>query len=58
MVAHIPGKKWEDKPEITEEERKFSCKLRPINKPNQNMLPEFSRKRQQQLYLCHRDIYF
>jgi hypothetical protein len=23
MVAHIPGKKWEDKPEITEEERKL-----------------------------------
>jgi O-acetyl-ADP-ribose deacetylase (regulator of RNase III) len=26
MVAHIPGKKWEDKPEITEEERKLFIK--------------------------------
>jgi O-acetyl-ADP-ribose deacetylase (regulator of RNase III) len=27
MVAHIPGKKWEDKPEITEEERKLFIKM-------------------------------
>lgn len=27
MVAHIPGKKWEDKPEISEEERNLFIKM-------------------------------
>jgi O-acetyl-ADP-ribose deacetylase (regulator of RNase III) len=27
MVAHIPGKKWEDKPEISEKERKLFIKM-------------------------------
>ena len=27
MVAHIPGKKWKDKPEISEEERNLFIKM-------------------------------
>jgi flavodoxin len=71
MVAHIPGKKWKDKHEISEKEKNLSMKMvitalvecgkkkyESYYKPKQNISSDFSRKRQQHLYLCHRGIYF